>query len=69
MQFVRDLVTFTEKILNGKLFFFCSVEISDIENLQQWFLLEIDLIPAGIYLLKVNSKNIRTRCEIYVIRH
>ena len=22
------------------------------------------LVPAGIYLLKVNSRNIRTRCEI-----
>ena len=25
---------------------------------------EVNLFPAGIYLLKVNNRNTRTRCEI-----
>ena len=31
----------------------------------QWSLWKKQRFPVGIYLLKVNNRNIRTRCEIY----
>ena len=51
----------TEKILNGKLHFLCSAIVGLSKNT---IIIQIQPLPRGIYLLKVNNRNTRTRCEI-----
>ena len=61
-----DLVTFTEKILNAKLYLLCSGEYC-------YFLSEAKLLnfcisktlTVSIYLFKVNNRNTRRRNEIF----
>ena len=38
--------------------------VQEFIEVEAWLLLTF-LIPAGIYLLKVNNRNNRTMCEIY----
>ena len=59
LEFPVDLVTFTEKILNGKLYFFvqCVLEISEIllksfKNICGWFRLVVTFQVAAILIIK-----------------
>ena len=64
LQEIADLVTFTEKTLKGKLYILCSettfFQIALEILLNKYMLYE----PTNKYMLKVNNRNNRKKCEI-----
>ena len=62
------------KFLSGKknvtknvLFFFSRAPTDHSFTFTLRFLYELKHNPAGIYLLKVNNRNTRARCEIFIV--
>ena len=56
---IADLVAFTKKSLMENFFFVEWLVRNGIATAPTFF-----FFPAGIYLLKVNNGNTRTRCDI-----
>ena len=52
-KFLADLVTFTEEIRNGKLYFLCSVYQVPFREL--WLILELAFLPENTHT-KINSR-------------
>ena len=69
LQFLADLVTFTEEIINRKFHFLCST-FSGIKSLKKIRLFKGHsslILAQPAYTSKVNNRNTGTRCEICLL--